>query len=138
MQISAINSINLWYMTSDTKAKRAMFLDNIAHYLAALVVILKGLDKIDVPGKTGVAVIFLLIGILIILGTVFHHKAQKLLKHFKAYIFSFEAIVMTIVGYLYVKEGKQLIQYVCFAAAIMFVVALIVYLKKVRQNPATH
>src|SRR5688572_14459653 len=117
-------------MTSHTKSKRLMFLENITHYLTALVVIMKGLDKIDVPGKTGVAVVFLLIGLFIVLGTIFHHKAQKLLKHFKAYVFALEAIIMTIVGYLYLKDDKQMIQYVCFAAAIMFVVALVVYIRK--------
>ena len=108
----------------------------MTHYLTALVVIMKGLDKIGTPGKTGVAVIFLLIGLFIVLGTLFHHKAQKLLKHFKAYVFAFEAIIMTIVGYLYVKDGKQMIQYVCFAAAIMFVVALVVYIRNSRKNVA--
>jgi hypothetical protein len=116
-------------MTS-TKIKRLALLENVTHYLTAFVVILKGLDKVETPGKVWYGVIFLVIGALIIGGTVFHHKAEKLLKHFKAYTFIFEAIVMAIVGYLYVKEGKTMIQYICFAAAAMFVVALIVYVKK--------
>jgi hypothetical protein len=107
-----------------------MLLENMTHYLTAMVVILKGLDKLGMPGKTWVSVIFLLMGTMIIAGTIFHHKAEKLLKHFKAYVFVFEAIVMGIVGYLYMKDGKQFIQYVCFAASIMFVVALVVYIKK--------
>jgi hypothetical protein len=48
----------------------------------------------------------------------------------------FEAIVMAIVGYLYAIEGKQLIQYVCFAASAMFIVALIVYIKKYKKAKA--
>jgi predicted MFS family arabinose efflux permease len=107
-----------------------MFLENMTHYLTALVIIMKGLDKLGVPGKTWVSVIFLLMGILIVLGTIFHHKAEKLLRHFKAYVFAFEAIAMAVVGYLYLKDGKQFIQYVCFAASIMFVIALVVYFRR--------
>lgn len=117
-------------MTTEKKHKRLAFLENMTHYLTALVIILKGLDKIETPGKLWVSIVFLTLGVLIVLGTIFHHKAEKLLKHFKAYVFAFEAIVMAIVGYLYMKDGKQMIQYVCFAAALMFLVALIVYINK--------
>lgn len=117
-------------MTTEKKARRQIFLETMTHYLAAMVIIIKGLDKIGTPGKLWVSILFLTLGVLIILGTIFHHKAEKLLKHFKAYVFVFEAVVMAVVGYLYVKEGKQMIQYVCFAASLMFVVALIVYLRK--------
>jgi hypothetical protein len=123
-------------MSSTTKTKKLVLLENMTHYLTAMVVILKGFDKINIPGKLWYGVLFLGIGILIIGGTLFHHKAEKLLKHFKAYVLIFEAIVMTTVGYLYWKEGKQLIQYVCFAAAAMFVVALVIYIRKKRLQPS--
>ena len=115
-------------MTTEKKPRRVI-LENMTHYLTALVIIIKGLDKIETPGKLWVSIVFLTIGVLIVLGTIFHHKAEKLLKHFKAYVFAFEAVVMAIVGYLYMKDGKQMIQYVCFAASLMFLVALVVYIK---------
>lgn len=119
---------------TEGQSRRVQRFESIAHYLAAFVIIMKGLDKIETPGKLGYAIIFLLIGALIILGTIFHHKAEKVLHHFKAYVFIFESIVMSIVGYLYMKEGKQYIQYVCFAAAIMFLVATFIYIKKAKAS----
>jgi hypothetical protein len=124
------------YKRMTSTHKRSEFLEKFAHYATAFVVLMKGLDKIETPGKTGIAILFIIISVLIVLGTIFHHKAGKLLKHFKAYVFVFEAIVMAIVGYLYMKDGKQFIQYVCFATAIMFIAAVIIYLKKAK--PATH
>jgi hypothetical protein len=126
------------FMSSTAKTKRLMFLENITHYLTALVVIIKGLDKIDTPGKMSYGILFLIMGLLIAVGTLFHHKAEKLLKHFKAYVLIFEAVIMGIVGYLYVKEGKHLLQYVCFAASMMFVVALVIYITKSKSHPKAH
>jgi hypothetical protein len=123
-------------MSPTTKTKRLVLLENMTHYLTAMVVILKGIDKIDTPGKLWYGILFLSIGLLIIGGTLFHHKAEKQLKHFKAYVLIFEAIVMITVGYLYEKEGKQFIQYVCFAAAGMFAVALVIYIRKKRVRPS--
>lgn len=119
---------------TEGQSTRVQRLESMAHYLAAFVIIMKGLDKIEAPGKLGYGIVLLIIGVLIVLGTIFHHKAEKILHHFKAYVFVFEFIVMSIVGYLYMKEGKQYIQYVCFATAIMFVVATFIYIRKARAS----
>lgn len=116
------------------KQRRLAILESFTHYVTAFVILLKGVAKLEDPQKMGVAIVFFIIGLLIILGTVFHHKAGKLLKHFKAYIFALEAIVIAIVGYLYMSEGKQFIQYVCFAASLMFVIALVVYISRIRKG----
>ena len=117
-------------MSANTKRKSVMFLESLTHYLTAFVVTLKGLDKIATPGKTGVAIFFLSAGVFILMGTIFHKKASASLKHFKGYIFGIEAVVMAIVGYLFLNDGKQFIQYVCFLASAMFIVALVVYIRR--------
>ena len=106
-------------------------LESIAHYLTAFVVLMKGVDKIDKPGKLWFGIVFIFIALLIVFGNIFHHRAEKILRHFKAYVFVLEAIVISIVGYLYMKDGKQMIQYVCFASAFVFMIALVIYIKKV-------
>ena len=121
-------------MTATKHNKKVEIFEQAGHYLTAFVILMKGLDKLESPEKTGYAFIFILIAVLIILGTIFHHRFEKILKHFKVYAWIFEAIVMSIVGYLYLKEGKQLIQYVCFGASVMFIVAAIVYIIKQRSS----
>jgi hypothetical protein len=125
-------------MVTQTKAKRLQLLENMVHYLTAFTILLKGLDKMATPGKMAYGLTFVVISILIVLGTVFHHKAKQLLKHFKAYVYVLEAVVMSIVGYLYLKDGKNLIQYMCFFAAAMFVVALIVYIRRSKHISELH
>jgi hypothetical protein len=120
-------------MTSNPK--RAQALEKFAHYITAFIIFTKGLDKIETPGKTGFAILFLVLGALIVLGTLFHHQAEKFFKHFKhfkAYVFFFEAVVMALVGYMYAKEGKHFIQYFCFASSAIFIIAVIIHLKKVK------
>jgi len=114
------------------KAKRAQRLENVGHYLTAFVVFLKGIDKVGTPGKGLYATIFLLIAAAIVFGTVFHHKFERHLKHFKAFVFIFEGVVMAIVGYLYMKEGKQYVQFACFMASIVFFVATVIYFRKAK------
>jgi FtsH-binding integral membrane protein len=122
-------------MTPNTQSARTMFLTNLAHYMTALVVFLKGIDKVALPGKTGFGIILIVVSLIIFFGTIFHHRAEKYLKHFKAWVFVLEAIVMSIVGYLYLKDGKQMIQYLCFASAIIFIVATFIYFRKAKSSP---
>lgn len=121
-------------MLADTKRKRIVFLESLTHYLTAFVVLTKGLDKLFTAGKPFIGITFCIFGLVILFGTIFHHKAARLLKHFKAYVLSIEAIIMATIGYLYIAEGKQLIQYTCFFAAAMFVVALVMYFRKTAKN----
>ena len=95
---------------------------------------MKGIGKIDQPGKLWFSILFIVFALLIVAGTMFHRRAEKVLRHFKAYVFLFEAIVVFLTGYLYLKEGKQLIQYFCFAAALVFLAALVVYIRKTKSG----
>ncbi|HEY0740090.1 MAG TPA: hypothetical protein VGD40_01460 [Chryseosolibacter sp.] len=125
-------------MTSGS-SKRVAILDTFSHYVTSFVVLLKGIDKLPVPGKTGYAVVLIVIGLIILFGTIFHHRFERTLKHFKGIIYGLEAITMTIVGYLFAKDGKEMIQYVCYAAAAMFLVATIIYFTKRRKaTPQEH
>jgi FtsH-binding integral membrane protein len=123
---------------SSGSSRRVALLETITHYLTAFVVLLKGIDKVGVPGKFPYAMLLLVIGLIILFGTIFHHKLVKTLKHFKGIIFLLEAVTMSIVGYLYLKDGKESIQYVCFGAAAMFVIASIVYFTKKRHAASHH
>ena len=123
--------VNIRLMTGG-KIKRAHRFETITHYLTAFVVFMKGLDKVAMPGKMLYGITFLMIAALIIFGTVFHHRFERHLKHFKGFVFVFEAIVMGVVGYLYLKEGKQYIQYVCFLTAVAYSVVATVYFWKAK------
>ena len=118
--------------------KRVAILGTIAHYLTAFVVLLKGFDKVAVPGKVGFAVVLIVIGLIILFGTIFHHRFEKALKHFAGVIALLEAITMGIVGYLYMKDGKELIQYVCFFAAGMFLIASVIHFTNPKARTSKH
>ncbi len=119
-------------------SKRVALLGTIAHYLTAFVVLLKGFDKLAVPGKVGFAVVLIVIGLIILFGTIFHHRFEKALKHFAGIIAFLEAVTMAIVGYLYMKDGKELIQYVCFFAAGMFLIAAIIHFTNPKVRTSKH
>jgi phosphatidylserine synthase len=113
--------------------KRNEIFLTITHALTVLVVLLKGISKVNTPGKSWIGLLFIGIALFLAFGTIYYHRFEKILKHFKAYTFCLESIVLALVGYMYVKEGKHFIQYVCFLASIMYIIALIVYLRR-RRN----
>lgn len=117
-------------------SKRVAVLETIGHYLTAFVVLLKGFDKLGVPGKTAYAIILVAIGLIILTGTIFHHRFEKSPKHFKGVIFLLEALTMGIVGYLYAKDGKEFLPYVCYLASAIFVLAAVIYFSKAKRKSA--
>ncbi|RAW02794.1 hypothetical protein [Pseudochryseolinea flava] len=119
-------------MSTDARTQRLHFLENVSHYLTAFVVIMKGVAKLENPDKLAFSIFFIIVGILIALGTLFHHKFEHLIKNFKAYVFLLESIVIALVGYLYLKEGKQGLPYVCFFASLAFLISMVVHFVKGR------
>lgn len=93
--------------------KNEIFL-TITHALTVLVVLLKGISKVNTPSKSWVGILFIAIALFLAFGTIYHHRFEKILKHFKGYTFILESIVLALVGYMYVREGKHFIQYFCF------------------------
>jgi hypothetical protein len=78
----------------------------LAHALAGLIIIIKGVDKID--HHHGQAGGFLIgTGFLIMLLTLFHHQLAKYIKSFDSVVFLIEAIVLGIVSGLYFQNGKK-------------------------------
>ena len=118
--------------------KRVAILGKIAHYLTAFTVLLKGFDKVAVPGKAGFAVVLIVIGLFILFGTIFHHRFEKALRHFDGIIAFLEAVTIGIVGYLYLKDGKELIQYICFFAAGMFLIAAVIHFTNPKARTSKH
>ena len=123
-------------MHTDPKARRRELLERITHYITAFVILMKGIDKVGTPGKEWVGTLFIFFAVVVFAGTLFHHRFEKLLHHFKAYTFAVEAIVLAAVGVLYAKEGKALVQYVFFLAAVLYTIALIAYIIRHRSQTA--
>lgn len=117
-------------MNTRARSKRNHTLETITHYITAFVVLMKGFDKVTIPGKAGIGIFFICIALFIAAGTMFHHKFERLLRHFKAYTYVLESVVVGLVGYLFLKEGKHGLAYTYFFASAMFAVALIVYIAK--------
>lgn len=94
----------------------------LAHGLAGLIVIIKGIDKID--HHHGLAGSILIgIGALILLMTLFHHRLAKRIKSFDGLVFLFEAIVLSIVSGLYLQDGKKALPLAYCLASLGYLVA---------------
>jgi len=118
---------------SNTTNQKKIPREIISHIVTGLVVILKGIDKIGYPEKLWLAIMLILIGGIILSIGVFHHQIEPRLRNVKALVFICEGVVMGIVGYIYMHDGKSYIQYVCFVASIGFLVATLITLFKKKK-----
>lgn len=77
----------------------------LAHALAGLIILFKGVDKIDHHPQAGSLLI--VIGLLIMLLTLFHHRLAKHIKSFDSLVFLAESIVLALISGLYFQDGKK-------------------------------
>jgi len=115
---------------SDNSSTKNLDKEAITHILTGVTVTLKGIDKIENPEKLWYGLILILIGVCILTIGVFHHQIEHKIRNAKVIVFLGEAIVLSIVGYLYLHEHKTYIQYVCFTASLGFLIAALYTLLK--------
>jgi hypothetical membrane protein len=96
---------------------------------------MKGVDKLEHPGKELIAAVLILIGLLVIIFSLLHKRFESNLDHIKLYIFGAEGIVMALVGYSYMQEGTHTIHFAYYATSVLFFAAIYFYPKiKVAQE----
>ncbi len=116
---------------NNKKEKRNKMLELIAHLCVGLSVLMKGIDKIEHPGKELVGALLIFIGIVILVGSFIHEKLEHIIGHFKLYIFGLESIVLILLGYSYMVGGSRLMFYFYYLAGLMFIAAIFIHLKYV-------
>ena len=112
-----------------------LFLQNLTHYLAGLVLLLKGITKLAYyPEHRFYVLAFILAGSIITIGTFFHHALEKRFRYITSFFHLIEAGALFLLGYLYAHEGKQYLPYPIYGAAVMFFMAAILGI--IRQRPS--
>jgi hypothetical protein len=115
------------------KNERATILQKLVHFLTALTITLKAIAKMEHPeGSQGVILLFLASAVYIIAITLLHAKLHKHQRFLTASVYAIECVVMAVVTWLYVSEGKQGLQFVTGIASVGFAIALMVHLTKTR------
>lgn len=118
---------------SSTANQKKVSGETISHIVTGIVVILKGVDKVEHPEKLWLGIILILIGVLISSIGLFHHKVEHYIKNIKSLVFLCESAVMAIVGYIYMHDNKTYIQSACFAASAGFIIAAIINIVKKKK-----
>ena len=113
------------------KEAKKLLLERFAHLLAALVIFLKGVAILGTPGKTTVALLFILISLLFLALVVFHRRIQEKIGPLKPAVFFLEALAIGLIGYLYLKAGKVYLPYAYLAAFLAYAaLAVFTFFKK--------
>ncbi len=122
-------------LSSATNRKRA-FLQSLVHYIAGFVVLMKCLSKLDHAHEYLGYILFLVLsGALVILGAIFHHRLEKRFVYFTSLIHFLESLVLMVIAYLYIQEGKAALQYAFLLAGLLSAVAGIITGLKQRFKP---
>ena len=105
----------------------------LAHALAGLIIMIKGVDKID-HHHSQAGGILIGIGLLIMLITLFHHRLAKHIKSFDSLVFLAEAVVLGIVSGLYFQDGKKALPVAYCLASIGYLIAAYRFYRRGGQN----
>lgn len=107
-------------------------LEKLAHYLAGVVILLKGVDKAEHFGEHPfITLFFFVMGFFILFATAKHHYFEKRFKDFKVLMHLCEAITLAVVTWYYFHEGKKYLPYAYLAVTILyFVLAIVAFTKK--------
>jgi hypothetical protein len=99
----------------------------IGHYLTGIVIILKGVAKLEHAHEDWPYIaLFFLSGGLIIIGTAVHHQLEVGFPYLQAVFYFIEFSVTLAIAWFYVSAGKKGLQYPTAGAAMLFA-ALAVY-----------
>ena len=122
-------------MHTSERARRAAALQKVGHFLTALVVILKGVVKLEHPEGYWPLIVFLFAGgAYIAVVTVLHDRLHHHMRRIEASVYAIESLVMVAMTWIFVSEGKNAIQYVTGLAALAFAVATMVRLIGKRES----
>jgi hypothetical protein len=123
-------------MTATRKSPPAA-LQKLVHFITAFVVITKGIAKLEHPEGYWPVIVFLFAaGAYIVAVTLLHDRLHAHVHLIDASVAAIECLVMGIVTWLYVTEGKRFLPWVTGVAAVLFAVAFVVRLT--RGSTARH
>lgn len=109
--------------------------ESIAHYLTGAVVIMKGYEKsAHFHEHPFITIALFVLGVFIIIATIFHHWFENRVKSFKSLLHTCEFLVLSLVTYYYYSEGKLALPTVYLLAAIGHLVAAIIFYRKKLQQ----
>ncbi len=110
------------------KTKLASF----QHLLVALILISKGIDKIQ-HHHSNIGGIILVMGIVILIYFIIIKILKRSRALFETIVHFFESIALFLTSYIYFQEDKVLLLYVTLLAACGFFIAALLHLRKHRS-----
>ena len=115
--------------------KRNPLLTKLVHFLTALTLLLKGVDKLDHPeGMWPIIFFFLASAAYIAAITALHDRLHHHVRAITASVFAIECVATALVAWVYAHEGKKGLPWFMAFASLMFLVALIVHLVRTHGN----
>ena len=105
-------------------------LQTIGHYLTGMVIVLKGVAKLEhVHDNWPYIVLFFLSGGLIIIGTAVQHHLEAGFPHLQAVFYFIEFSVTLAIAWFYVSAGKRGLQYPTAGASMLFAVLAVYHFR---------
>ncbi|RRB11572.1 hypothetical protein [Larkinella knui] len=101
----------------------------IAHVLAGVVIILKGVTKWE-DHHAVLGSFFLLLGLLLVAASVWHHQLSRWIKNFDVLVFAIEALVLGLIAYLYYQEGKQGLPWVYGLTSVGYLILMVIFSRR--------
>lgn len=106
---------------------------SIHHFVVSIILMTKGYDKIQ-HHHSIIGWSILLSGIMVLLYFVYIKCSQKPHATLGIITHLFESIALFLTTYVYFQEGKTMLPYVTLTAAIGFLIATILHVKRYKKH----
>jgi len=115
------------------KSTRRERLQQMAHILAGILILLK--SRIVGEHHPTLGVILIVLGIAFLLVSIFHHRLEPMIGiKGESVLFLLEALAVSVIAYELTAEHKHYLQYAYVLAAVMYVVAAIIFPLRHRRH----
>ncbi len=111
-------------------------LKRIPHIISGAIILLHAYERWE-HGHASY-LFFLLSGLVFLAVAVFHHPLAARFKYVDAVFYTIECILSALIGFEYYHVGKKGLPWAYFFAAVMQVVAILVFVRKTRKQPVGH
>jgi FtsH-binding integral membrane protein len=106
---------------------------SIHHFIVAVVLLTKGLDKI-LHHHSFIGWAILLLGLTVLICLIYVKLSKRPHALLELIIHLFESIALFLTTYVYFQEGKTFLPYITLIAGIGFLLATILHLKKHQKH----
>lgn len=108
-------------------------IESLPHLITGIFLMIKGFDKMQHHYQF-IGLLITLFGVIIFAYYLYEQLSAGADRRLKLIVHIFECLTLLLTTYVFFREGKTYLPYATLLAALLFLVAIIIHLRKEKRN----